>query len=263
MPMKNLVDKVLHKAARLDTAVDAFVSDRLRGDRLATPAELLTALVADVERGITVGPDGPLFPFNRVAVSLHALTAERESELRGALSTDTIRLAIVGHLQRRVPVSPDLRVDLRIVLDPGAKTPFTLSLRTAAVKRTAPPAPLPAARLVAGEGNARFTVGEGVFNIGRVGEIHGRDGRMIRRNQIVLGSEPAGGTVSRMHARIHATRRNDTLIFTLFDDGSQRGTTLVRGGVPHTVVQGPVGIRLRDGDELFFGKVRMLFRLRA
>lgn len=262
--MKNLVDKVLHHASRLDTVVDAFVSDRLRGHRPATPAELMTAIVADVERGVTVGPDGPLFPFNRVAVTLHAPTAERESELRGALSADTIRLAVAGQLQRRVPVPPDLRVDLRITLDPGAKAPFTVSLRTVAVKRpAAPPAPLPPARLVSADSHARFTIGEGVFNIGRVPEIHGRDGRMIRRNQIVLGRESAGGTVSRMHARIHATRKDDTPIFTLFDDGSQRGTTVVRGGVPHSVVRGPVGIRLRDGDELFFGKVRMLFRLRA
>jgi hypothetical protein len=261
--MKNLVDKVLQQAARLDTVVDAFVTDRLRGDRLATPAELLVGIVADVERGITAGHDGPIFPFNRISVSLPARTAERESELRGALSADTIRRAIVAHLQRRVPVPPDLRVELRIALDPGATAPFAVALRTATTRRAAPPPPSLSARLVSPDSSARFTLGEGVFNIGRVAEIHDRDGRMIRRNQVVLGSESAGGTVSRMHARIHVTRKDETLIFTLFDDGSQRGTTIVRGGVPHSVVKGPVGIRLRDADELYFGKVRMVFRLRA
>src|SRR5690606_34492492 len=118
------------------------------------------------------------------------------------------------------------------------------------------------ARLVSADGSARFTLGEGVFNIGRVAEIHGRDGRMIRRNQIVLGDAPAGGTVSRMHARIHGTRKNDTTVFTLFDDGSQRGSMVVRGGIPHTVVKGPIGVRLRDGDEVYFGKVKMSFRVR-
>ncbi len=261
--MKNLVDKVLQQAARLDTVVDAFVSDRLRGDRLPTPAELLAAIVADVERGITVGPDGPMFPFNRVAVTLPAPTAERESELRGALSADTIRLAVIAQLQRRVPVPPDLKLDLRIALEPGATAPFTVLLRTAAGRRPAPAPPPLSARLASGDGASRFTLGEGVFNIGRVAEIHGRDGRMVRRNQIVLGADGAAGTVSRMHARIHGARKGEALIFTLFDDGSQRGTTIVRGGVPHLVVKGPVGVRLRDGDEIYFGSVRMVFRLKA
>ena len=261
--MKNLVDKVLQHAARLDTVVDAFVTDRLRGNRPLTPAELLGAVVADVERGITLGADGPIFPFNRISISIAAATAERDSELRGALSAESARAAIVAQLQRRAPVPPDLKVDLRVVLDPGAAAPFTVTLRTAAVKRAATPLPPPAsARLVAADGSARFTLGEGVFNVGRVPEIHGRDGRMIRRNQIVLDSDPAGGTVSRMHARIHGTRKDETIVFTLFDDGSQRGSMVVRGGIPHTVVKGPVGVRLRDGDEVYFGRVKMSFRLR-
>jgi hypothetical protein len=260
--MKNLVDKVLHHAARLDSVVDAFVTDRLRGGRSLTPAELLAAIVNDAARGVTVGADGPVFPFNRIAVTLAARTAERESELRGALSAETVRLAIVSHLARQVPVPPDLRIDVRVVTNPATAEPLTVTLRTALTKRApAPPSPS-AAKLVTPDGSARFTLGEGVFNIGRVAEIHGRDGKMVRRNQIVLGTDPAGGTVSRMHARIHGARHGDSLTFTLFDDGSQRGSTVVRGGVPHTVVRGAVGIRLRDGDELYFGKVRLLVRLR-
>jgi hypothetical protein len=260
--MKHLVDKVLHHAARLDSVVDAFVNDRLRGDRLLTPSELLAAIAADVSRHVTVGADGPVFPFNRIAVTLAAVTAERESELRGALSAETVRLAIVSDLSRHVAVPPDLRIDVRTALTPAGAEPFTVTLRTAAVKRPPVTAPAPSmARLVSADGSARFTLGEGLFNIGRVSEIHGRDGRMVRRNQIVLGTDPAGGTVSRMHARIQGVRGGDSLTFTLFDDGSQRGSTVVRAGVPHTVVGGAVGVRLRDGDELYFGKVCLHFRL--
>jgi hypothetical protein len=260
--MKNLVDRVLRQATRLDSVVDAFVSGSLRGDRAPTPAELLVEIVAQVERGITVGPDGPVFPFNRIAVDLSAATAQRESELRGSLSSDVIRVAVIARLQRQVPVPDDLRINLRVSSETGT-TSCLVTLRTAASRRTVAPEPAKVvARLVTADGSARFTLGEGVFNIGRVAEIQGRDGRLIRRNQIVLGSDAAGASVSRMHARIHGARAGTSLSFTLFDDGSQRGSTVVRGGRPHRVVQGPVGLRLKDGDELYFGKVRLLFRER-
>jgi hypothetical protein len=260
--MKNLVDKVLHHATRLDSVVDAFVTDRLRGDRVLTPAELLGAIVADVARAVTVGPDGPSFPYNRITIALAAASPQRESELRGALSAEAVRLAIVTQLARQVPVPSDLRIELRVATNPTAPRPFTLTLRTVSA-RQAPPAPAPqTANLVSADGATHMPLGEGVFNVGRVAEIHGRDGRMIRRNQVVLGDDSAGATVSRMHARIVGARRGESLTFTLFDDGSQRGSTVVRGGVPHNVVNGPVGVRLKDGDELYFGKVRMVFRLR-
>jgi hypothetical protein len=260
--MKNLVDKVLRQATRLDGVVDAFVSGSLRGDRPLTPAERLAEIVTQVERGVTLGPDGPVFPFNRIGVDLPASTAERESELRGALSAEAVRFAVISRLQRQVTVPDDLRIDLRITS--GAETaPCTVTLRTAR-RRTVPEEPINVvARLVTADGSSRFTVGEGVFNIGRVAEIQGRDGRMVRRNQIVLGADAAGATVSRMHARIHGTLAAGSLTFTLFDDGSQRGSTVVRGGRPHKVVQGPVGLKLQDGDEIYFGKVRLLFRVRS
>ena len=260
--MKNLVDKVLRQATRLDKVVDAFVSGSLRGDRLLTPAELVAEIVAQVERGITLGPDGPVFPFNRIGVDLAASTAERESELRGAVSPEAVRAAVISRLQRQVAVPDDLRIDLRITS--GAETaPCTVTLRTTARRKITPEEPIKVvARLVSADGSARFTLGEGVFNIGRVPEIQGRDGRMVRRNQVVLGSDAAGATVSRMHARIHGTRTRGSLTFMLFDDGSQRGSTVVRGGRPHKVVHGPVGLRLQDGDELYFGKVRLIFRVR-
>jgi hypothetical protein len=261
--MKNLVDKVLHHAARLDTVVDAFVSDRLRGGRVLTPAELLAAIVTDVERGVTVGPDGPLFPYNRIAVVLSAGTAGRESELRGALSADAVRLAVTARLQRQVAIPADLRIDLRVVVKPAGGEPVTVTLRTVAGRQLPVPAmPRSVAKLTTADASVRLTLGEGVFNIGRIAEIHGRDGKMIRRNQIVLGGDAAGATVSRMHAHIKGALQGDTLTFTLFDDGSQRGSTVVRAGVPHAVVKGPVGIRLKDGDEIYVGKVQMIFRLR-
>jgi hypothetical protein len=261
--MKKFVNKVLHHAGQLDRVVDGFVNDRLRGDRPLTPKELIEEIVAEVARAGTVGPDGPVFPWNQIVVSLPASTDAREAELRAVVTPDAVRAAVLAQLQGNATVSPDLEVEIDVATTSDSVPPCTVTFRTV-VRAAAARVPTPhGARLTAADGSARFTLGEGTFNIGRVAEIQGRDGRMIRRNQIVLDSDSASATVSRMHARIHGTRERGSLTFTLFDEGSQRGSVVVRGGRPHKVVQGPSGFRLKDGDELYLGKVRLQFRLRT
>jgi hypothetical protein len=262
--MKRLFEEVLRRSGRLDTFVDGLVSSRLRGDRPLTPAELLTGITAEVERAITLAPDGPRFPYNRIAIELKAENARRQSELRGALTAAQVTAILVDHLKRRCEVPPDLRVDLHVTADPAATTAtYDVEFRSVATRRPAvPAADPPVARLVRGNG-ARFTLREGIFNVGRVAEAHARDGRLIRLNQIVLDDEDESRTVSRVHARILGTRENDTLTFQVFDDGSRHGSTIVRAGRAHKVHRGSIGMALKDGDELYFGRVRLEFRLRA
>ena len=54
--------------------------------------------------------------------------------------------------------------------------------------------------------------------------------------------------------------RRDTLAFVLFDEGSRYGSNDVRNGRAHKVLHGSIGFRLKDGDEVHFGRVRLLFR---
>jgi hypothetical protein len=90
--------------------------------------------------------------------------------------------------------------------------------------------------------------------------VHDRAGRLVRRNQIALESNADSRTVSRAHARIQGVRDQDALAFMLFDEGSRYGSSVVRDGRAHKVLHGHVGFRLKDGDELYFGRVRLQFR---
>jgi pSer/pThr/pTyr-binding forkhead associated (FHA) protein len=119
------------------------------------------------------------------------------------------------------------------------------------------------ARLVSSDGALRFTLSEGTIHVGRVADVHDRAGRLLRRNQIALESSADSRTVSRAHARIQCVRDQDALAFVLFDEGSRYGSSVVRGGRAHKVLHGHVGFRLKDGDEVYFGRVHLQFRVTA
>jgi len=98
------------------------------------------------------------------------------------------------------------------------------------------------------------------INIGRLAEVLNADMHMVRRNDIALkdDSSPENSTVSRAHA--HIEHDPDSNRFRLFDDGSARGTTVIRDGSVLPVPQGnSKGILLQPGDELVLGKVRIRF----
>ena len=261
--MRKLLDEMIRRSGRLDAFVDGVMTRSLRGDRALTPSELLNGMAAEIERGITLAPDGPLFPYNRISIEVKAENALRQDELRGALPADRIAPVIIARLRRQCRVPDDLRVDVRVAVDEtAAAATYAITHRTIAARPPAAAVEPPTARLLRGDGQGRFTLREGVFNVGRSAEAHGRDGRLIRLNQIVLDGEDDSRTVSRVHARIHGRRSADQLTFFVFDDGSRHGSTIVRDGRTHKVHRGAIGVALKDGDEVYFGKVRLEFRMR-
>ena len=98
------------------------------------------------------------------------------------------------------------------------------------------------------------------INIGRLAEVLDSDMRLVRRNDIALkdDSTAENSTVSRAHA--HLEYDPDSNCFRLFDDGSARGTMVIRDGSVIPVPRGnSKGILLQAGDEIILGKVRIRF----
>jgi len=259
--MRNILDRALHHARQLDTLVDGFVNRTLRGDRPLTPAEILSGVTRDTEAAITLGPDGPTFPYNRVLITLAAPTPQRRTELQATLSPEHVRERLVEHLHRKADVPPDLRVDVRIAADIESAVGFDVTFRHIASRiPTERPVATRGARLVSPDGSLRFTLTEGTVHIGRVADVHDRAGRLVRRNQIALDAGAESRTVSRAHARIHGIRDQDMLAFMLFDEGSRYGSSVVRGGRAHKVLHGDAGFRLKNADEVHFGRICLQFR---
>jgi hypothetical protein len=98
--------------------------------------------------------------------------------------------------------------------------------------------------------------------LGRSPEVLDREGRIVRRNDVVFleSDEEINRSVDRTHARImFDAEKND---FFLLDEGSRYGTRILRGGVVVEVPHGePEGIRLQPGDEVYCGQARLRFDL--
>jgi hypothetical protein len=117
--------------------------------------------------------------------------------------------------------------------------------------------------LSAGEAAREYPLPQGRTDVGRTCEVRDRQGRLIRRNAICITDEQARrSTVSRCHAHIDGAQVSaDAIEYTLYDDGSTCGTRVLRDGKTIAVHPGAVGVRLRDGDELYFGSTHAMFRM--
>jgi hypothetical protein len=98
--------------------------------------------------------------------------------------------------------------------------------------------------------------------IGRLSEVTDQEGRMVRKNDVVFldNGDDINSTVGRIHARIWLD--SDKQEFRIMDEASRYGTRIVREGCSIEVPGGnPRGIRLRSGDEIYFGQACMRFDL--
>jgi hypothetical protein len=97
--------------------------------------------------------------------------------------------------------------------------------------------------------------------LGRGGEVRDDCQRLLRTNQIAFteGADDINQSVSRLHARIEQDAAPDGV--RLFDDGSARGTSVIRKGRGVPVPSGTKGLRLQSGDEIVLGLARLRVKL--
>jgi membrane peptidoglycan carboxypeptidase len=264
--MKNILEKALHHAGQLDAVVDGFVNRKLRGDRALTPAEILTGVTREIDAAVTART-------RRAGVPVQPRACSRWPQIRPSgvpscrrpLPPDDVRERLVQHLQRRAQVPADLRVDVRLASQIENPAGFDVALRHVAARvpaehsghatprRGSSP---PTVRCASRSAKARFTsVAWPTCTTAPVGSSAG----IRSRSRANADSR----TVSRAHARIQGVRDQDALAFMLFDEGSRYGSSVVRDGRAHKVLHGSVGFKLKDGDEVYFGRVHLQFRVAA
>ena len=237
-------------------AIKRFLDPPLEPD--APPIEVRGAVIDAIERHVaSAGIDRRVFPYG--AVSVHVLLARPEDRTPFEIVFDDLEARLRDRMREiRAETPPGLAA--RVTLIDEAPPRWTAGQRFAVeyVKpETASRAAserMPALRATILKGTASkdaYSFQSAVVLIGRTAAAKDTRGG-VRRNHIAF--DQRSPTVSRAHARI--VFDPERVEYRLLDEGSARGTRLVRGEVTLDVRprhEDSRGVRLESGDEIHAG----------
>jgi pSer/pThr/pTyr-binding forkhead associated (FHA) protein len=240
-------------------AVKTILDGSLHPD--AQPLEVRRAVVDAIERKVEpVGAGRRVLPYNRLVVRLFA-PPDVERPALGAAFSDLD--AKVRERLREVRCEPPAGLECKVAFvkkrpaDWSDGQLFSVEYQNR-VDAVAPPQAesSPTVRITVVQGTATrksYTISDPLILIGRTAEVSDKSGR-VRRNHVAFSD--ANSTVSRAHARLkYNVARGE---FRLLDDGSRRGTFVVRGASTIPVLQrDPRGVRIQSGDEIQLGDARL------
>jgi hypothetical protein len=209
----------------------------------------------------------------RLDVSVRIVSRARPEWKPGALFQVTYqRSEAAGAPPAAPPVAagPRPRASKPAAAEPASPGAGASAAGTGAGRASPAPAAMDAAslrqaQLVVLEGEATkkaYTLSGERTNVGRLAEVSDKHRRVVRRNQVVFldADTETNQTVSRAQAHIRFTPPAQ---FRLFDDHSSYGTRIMRDGRMIELPSGsPRGVQLRAGDEIYFGRARMLFQVK-
>ena len=259
-------------ARTVDRAAQQWSKSGPRG-----PLEVLHGILEAVEERIEpAGRGSHVFPFNKVKVSIVAVSPDMRTRFSGVLDgPPSLPERISAKLRGAGCDVAGLQVKVVYVAhaDPAWTRPeFQVDFSRHAVQEpTATPAPIPTHEitLTVTNGSAEKAAYELTLeriNLGRCAEVRDSRNRLLRTNHVAF-TDAAGAvneTVSRNHAHIDCSTGGE---YRLFDDRSSHGTSIVRTGKTISVPAGPRGVRLQSGDEVVLGEARVrvnfLFRSAA
>lgn len=244
------------------------------------PMEIRRAVLDEIEsRIVSAGGGKRVFPFNRLRIFLLAPGAREKIELE-AVVRDVWDLP--AEIRERLaecgcPVPSDLRVDVEVTEQGGPeygerryRIDFERVERSASAPPLTPPPgagtvqmPMPSAderptlELTVLKGTATrkvYSFPASRLNLGRMEEIVDDEGRVRRRNDVAFLEEgDINQTVSREQARILYDEASGEL--RLRAEHGASSTRILREGRSIDVSSRDTrGIRLQNGDEIYFGR---------
>jgi len=264
---------IADKVTRLEKRLEKFAA---RKNIVKQPVEIRRGILDAIE-DLTepAGRSHRVFPYNRVLVEILAPDAARRAAMAAVLETGGGLPAAVAERLREAAAEPPAGLDVlvKFVRTPGAAWEEGQTFRLACERRAAPRAAVrtgaavrrPQAQITVLKGEAtrkQFTLAADRINVGRLAEVLDRERRVVRRNHIVFidSQDPVNQTVSRAQAHIQS---EPPARFQLFDDRSTYGTRVFRDGRTITIPSGsPKGVRLRSGDEIYFGQASVRFEIK-
>jgi hypothetical protein len=256
----------------LDATVEGFVGRSPR-----QPIEVVQAIVECAEQQVQpAGRGRRVFPFNQLVVQVVAAARPERARFAAVIEgPPSLQQRLVQRLSAAGCHVPPLDVQVTYVAKrkPGWESDgFHVSFdrvettTASATSETSATATAPARldlNVTAGMAERRtYTFTGGRIDIGRRAEVLDSQQRLIRRNHIAFleGDADANRTVSRRHAHIAFIPSSNE--YRLRDDGSARGTAVLRDGRTIRVPEGARGIRLQSGDEIALGEARLKVRIK-
>ena len=244
------------------------------------PLEIRQAIIRQVADSTQpTGRGRRVLPYDRVSVDVVAESPEARRVLEAVLQREdgleaALRRALDGvactppaqfgvdvHYRKRLPA--DWSAEQRYAVSGRMVGPDAAPATTTRAVAAVDDAPVVTVQLKVLRGRAsRKTVEIAAerINIGRGEEVTDRDRRLVRRNDLAfVAGEEFSDTVSRVHAHIRCSPSGECRVR---DDGSARGTRIVRAGRTIDVAPGHTrGVKLQTGDELHLGSAIVRFSL--
>ena len=260
----------MSRVHKLEHRIDQKLRQMLRSsspNQAREPIELYRAILDEITSRIDSVPRGRLlFAYSCVSVRVLLPDPERRRSYELVFTeADPLTRDIKSYFEdNKVEYPTRFKVDVELV----DSLPPDVSERGFEVAYGNPPASAPGPDtlriqltiLVGNAEKSQYDFAKHRINIGRLAEVLDSDMRTVRRNDIALKDDSTmeNSTVSRAHA--HLDYDPDASRFRLFDDGSARGTTVIRDGSVIPVPQGnSKGILLQSGDEIILAQVRIRF----
>jgi hypothetical protein len=234
-----------------------------------TPLEVRRAILEQVESRIVVDKDGKLFPFEKIELHLYPPTKALYDVFEVAFSSeDSLKSDLQLKLREAQVQEP---VNLQILMEihePEEQSPGEsgelFHLNFVKLDRFRP-SEMPEIILSIVKGSVEqetYRLKKERILIGRLSEVTDLEGRMVRKNDVVFSDngDDINSTVGRIHARIWFDPERKE--FRIMDEASRYGTRVVRDGRTIEAPGGNArGIRLKSGDEIYFGQACMRFEL--
>jgi hypothetical protein len=235
------------------------------------PSAVRQEILDQVRSKIIDDSGSRLFPFGKVIVRMTPQTETQKDAIHEALlMKDTLKTDILQMLQEAKAQYPN---EFEALIELGesrgndrlqtlTKPVFEVDfIRTPVLPNQK--APETKLRVIKGvTEKPEYALNKHRILIGRSPEVLDREGRIVRRNDVVFleNDEEVNNSVGRTHARIWFDSARNA--FFILDEGSRYGTRILRGGAVLDVPSGePDGIELQSGDDVYLGQACLRFTL--
>lgn len=275
----DILAKARQLEAKLARTVDRAAA-RVMAPGNREPLEIAHAVVETVEREVQpAGRGRQLFPFNRIHVRVVAPTKHVQARFEATFAMEpTLAQRIHARLEsaRCVPAdlavdvgyveaagegwsAPDVHVEFERVDAPAPVEPVAEIAAQVPVEEVAPGVEIEVAAGEAAQPSYSFDFPR--IDLGRCVEVRDKRNQLVRRNHVVFADtdDAINRTVSRRHA--HLDYNASERAYRVYDDGSEQGTVVARGGKTISVPPGARGVRLQPGDEILLGHARLKVRV--